>query len=194
MTLVNKDQLDILASLRESVNEDKLELEQDVERLKKQNKELAEKNRMQLEQVNGLLMEKMTLQAEGISHREKMLLQRDIKDLRFVHILTAVHGILLTRCSNELNSALPGNVPEEFKRRWLVLHEDSIAQKETIKTLDEKLAKAKQVGSSSSLTAESGSHTCFQRFSSSRISSLRRPTQTASLQHRYVIVYYPPNP
>ena len=73
VTLVNKDQLDILASLRDSVNEDKIGLEADVERLSKQNKELAEKNRMQLEQVNALLLEKVTLQSEGIGHREKML-------------------------------------------------------------------------------------------------------------------------
>lgn len=40
---------------------------------------------------------------------------------------------------------LPGNVPEEFRQRWLSLHEDSIAQKETIKSLNEKLVKAKQL-------------------------------------------------
>ena len=73
MTLVNKDQLDILASLRDSVNEDKIGLEAEVERLSKQNRELGEKNRMQLEQVNALLLEKVTLQSEGIGHREKML-------------------------------------------------------------------------------------------------------------------------
>lgn len=73
MTLVNKDQLDILATLRESVNEDKAGLEADIERLKKMNKELGDKNRMQLEQVNVLLLEKVNLQSEGIGHREKML-------------------------------------------------------------------------------------------------------------------------
>lgn len=73
MTLVNKDQVDILASLRDSVNEDKIGLEADLERLRKQNRELGEKNRMQLEQVNALLLEKVTLQSEGIGHREKML-------------------------------------------------------------------------------------------------------------------------
>lgn len=76
MTLVNKDQLDILASLRDSVNEDKAGLEADVDRLKKQIKELSEKSRMQLEQINGLLLEKVNLQTEGIGHREK-LLQRE---------------------------------------------------------------------------------------------------------------------
>lgn len=73
VTLVNKDQLDILASLRESVNEDKVDLEKDVERLKKQNKELTEKSHMQLEQVNALLLEKVNLQSDGIGQREKML-------------------------------------------------------------------------------------------------------------------------
>jgi protein HOOK3 len=73
VNLVNKDQLDILATLRESVNEDKLGLEADVEKLKNQIKELNDKNRMQLEQVNGLLMEKVNLQSDGIGHREKML-------------------------------------------------------------------------------------------------------------------------
>jgi len=82
VTLVNKDQLDILANLRESVNEDKASLEVDIDRLKKQNKELSEKNRMQLEQVNGLLLEKVNLQSEGIGHREK-LLQRE-RDLGYV--------------------------------------------------------------------------------------------------------------
>lgn len=70
---MNKDQLDILATLRESVNEDKAGLEADVEHLKRLNKELNDKNRMQLEQVNALLLEKMSLQSEGIGHREKML-------------------------------------------------------------------------------------------------------------------------
>jgi protein HOOK3 len=79
VTLVSKDQLDILATLRESVNEDKAGLEADVDKLRKQNKELSDKNRMQLEQVNALLLEKVNLQSEGISQREKMLLrERDI--------------------------------------------------------------------------------------------------------------------
>lgn len=85
VNLVNKDQLDILATLRESVNEDKVGLEADVERLKQQNKELGDKNRMQLEQVNALLLEKVNLQSEGIGHREKML-QRE-RDFGYVQQL-----------------------------------------------------------------------------------------------------------
>jgi protein HOOK3 len=76
VNLVNKDQLDILANLRESVNEDKACLEADVKHFKDQVKELNEKNRMQLEQVNALLLEKVGLQSEGIGLRERML-QRD---------------------------------------------------------------------------------------------------------------------
>jgi protein HOOK3 len=76
VNLVNKDQLDILANLRESVNEDKAGLEADVKHFKDQVKELNEKNRMQLEQVNALLLEKVGLQSEGIGLRERML-QRD---------------------------------------------------------------------------------------------------------------------
>lgn len=73
VVLVNKDQVDILASLRESVNDDKVALEEEVTRLQQQLKEAAEKNKMQLEQINGLLLEKVNLQSEGIGQREKML-------------------------------------------------------------------------------------------------------------------------
>ena len=73
MTLVNRDQLDILKTLRESVNDDKAELEAEVDRLRTQIKELADKNKMQLEQINGLLLEKVNLQSEGIDQRDRML-------------------------------------------------------------------------------------------------------------------------
>ncbi|KIK63774.1 hypothetical protein GYMLUDRAFT_57431 [Collybiopsis luxurians FD-317 M1] len=124
LTLVNKDQLDILASLRESVNEDKAGLEADIERLQRQNKELAEKNRMQLEQVNALLLEKVNLQSEGIGQREKMLQrERDFGDLR---------------------ASLSGkDLPEDIKQRLLALHEDNVNLKESLKTTSEKLTKAK---------------------------------------------------
>lgn len=71
--LVNKDQLDILASLRASVNKDKEGLEKTVERLRKSLKESSDKNKMQLEQINGLLMEKVNMQSDSIGQREKML-------------------------------------------------------------------------------------------------------------------------
>lgn len=73
MNLVNKDQLEILSTLRESVNEDKAGLESDMTKLQNQMKELSDKNKMQLEQINGLLLEKITLQSEGIGQRERLL-------------------------------------------------------------------------------------------------------------------------
>jgi protein HOOK3 len=73
VNLVNKDQLDILSSLRESLNEDKAGMEADMSRLKNQIRELSDKNKMQLEQVNALLLEKVNLQNDGIGQREKML-------------------------------------------------------------------------------------------------------------------------
>ena len=73
MNLVHKDQLEILATLRESVNEDKAALESEVQQLHSQIRDLSDKNKMQLEQINGLLLEKITLQSDGIGQREKML-------------------------------------------------------------------------------------------------------------------------
>ncbi|KIO13170.1 hypothetical protein M404DRAFT_12217 [Pisolithus tinctorius Marx 270] len=125
LNLVNKDQVDILASLRESVNEDKAALEAEAERLRKQIKELGEKNRLQLEQVNTLLLEKVNLQSEGIGQREKML-QRE-------------------RAFMDLRASISGrDVPEDVKARLLALHEDNQNVKEQLKTTQEKLAKAKQ--------------------------------------------------
>lgn len=82
VALVNKDQLEILATLRETVNEDKVALEAETERLRNQVKELTDKNRMQLEHVNTLLLEKVNLQSEGIGQRERML-QRE-RDFGYV--------------------------------------------------------------------------------------------------------------
>ena len=76
---MHKDQLEILATLRESVNEDKAGLEAEVQRLIEQIRELGEKNKMQLEQINGLLLEKVNLQSEGLDQRDRMLQrERDI--------------------------------------------------------------------------------------------------------------------
>lgn len=87
VALVNRDQLDILASLRESVNDDKVALEQELARLEQQLREATEKNKMQLEQINNLLLEKVNLQSEGIGQREKMLQrERDFGCVSTYHI------------------------------------------------------------------------------------------------------------
>ncbi|KAI0713274.1 HOOK-domain-containing protein [Earliella scabrosa] len=124
LTLVNRDQLDILKTLRESVNEDKAELEAEVDRLRNQIKELSDKNKMQLEQINGLLLEKVNLQSEGIDQRDRML-QRE-------------------RAIGDLRASLSGkDVPEDIKQRMLALHEENVSLKEQYKTAQEKLVKAK---------------------------------------------------
>lgn len=81
MTLVNKDQLDILASLRESVNEDKAEMGADLKKIKNQLKEANDKSKMQLEQINFLLLEKVNLQGDSIDVRERMLARE--RDFRY---------------------------------------------------------------------------------------------------------------
>ncbi|ETW85647.1 hypothetical protein HETIRDRAFT_379686 [Heterobasidion irregulare TC 32-1] len=123
LNLVNKDQLEILASLRESVNEDKTGLEAELDRMRKQLKEAAEKNKMQLEQINGLLFEKVNLQSDGIGQREKML-QRE-------------------RDFGELRAAMGKDVPEDVKSRVLSQHEDNVQLREQLKTTQEKLVKAR---------------------------------------------------
>lgn len=139
---MNKDQLDILATLRESVNEDKAGLEADVERLKRLNKELNDKTRMQLEQVNALLLEKMSLQSEGIGHREKML-QRE-RD--FGHVFEQLSKTWHLTSPSDLRVSISGkDLPEDVKSRLLAMHEENVALKESTKTLQEKLNKAKQV-------------------------------------------------
>ncbi|QRV74918.1 hypothetical protein RhiJN_02933 [Ceratobasidium sp. AG-Ba] len=124
LNLVNKDQLEILATLRESVNEDKAGMESDISRLREQITELKDKNKMQLEQVNTLLMEKVSLQNEGIGQRER-LLERE-------------------RHFGDLRASMGGkDLPEEAKARFLALHEDNVQLKEQLKTAQEKLQKAR---------------------------------------------------
>ncbi|THH31768.1 hypothetical protein EUX98_g2425 [Antrodiella citrinella] len=123
LNLVNKDQLEILATLRESVNEDKAGLETEVQRLLDQIKDLSDKNKMQLEQVNGLLLEKVNMQSDGLDQRDRMLQrERDIGDLR---------------------ASLSGKDPEDIKARMLKLHEEHIMLQETHKTTQDKLTKAR---------------------------------------------------
>ena len=146
MVLVNKDQVDILASLRESVNEDKVALEEDVVRLQQQVKEAAEKNKMQLEQINSLLFEKVNLQSEGINQREKMLQrERDFGCVSTVHVRWFSRSIEL-RPFSELRLSMSGKgVPEDVKTRVLGMHEDNVQLREQLKTVQDKLTKARTV-------------------------------------------------
>jgi len=124
LNLVNKDQLDILASLRESVNEDKVGLEADIGRLKTQLKEAQDKNKMQLEQVNALLLEKVNFQGESIDVRERMLArERDFSSMR-----RTISG---------------KDLPEDAKSELIALHEEVGVLKEQNKDIQDKLNKAK---------------------------------------------------
>jgi protein HOOK3 len=80
VNLVNKDQVDILASLRASVGVEKEALTKQVDAIQAQLKEAELKNQMQLSQINTLLMDKATLQTDSIEQRERAL-QRE-KDVR----------------------------------------------------------------------------------------------------------------
>jgi protein HOOK3 len=144
VNLVNKDQLEILATLRESVDQDKTSLEQDTERLRNQIKDLNDKNRMQLEQVNALLLEKVSLQSDGIGQREKMLQrERDFGQAIFFYwSLRFWHSVF----SSDLRATFSGkNIPEDIKSRLLALHEENVNLKEQNKTAQEKLVKARAV-------------------------------------------------
>lgn len=73
VTLVGKDQLDILKLLRESVSTEKIALKEELNRLKTSLQAAEDSMQMQLSQVNTLLMEKVSLQSDGIDQRDKML-------------------------------------------------------------------------------------------------------------------------
>ena len=142
--MVNRDQLEILASLRESVNEDKVALERDMEKLQTQIKELSEKNKMQLEQINALLLEKVSLQSESIGQRERML-ERE-KNFRHVQFNRPPSGMSAHDKISDLKASINGkDIPEEVKGRLLSLHEENIQVKEQLKTTQEKLSKARVV-------------------------------------------------
>ncbi|KAG8768744.1 hypothetical protein FRC16_006926, partial [Serendipita sp. 398] len=85
LNLVNKDQVEILHSLRETLNQDKEGLEKEISSLRGQVSDLSEKNKMHLEQVNSLLLDKVSMQSEGLGQRERMLeRERQLGDLRMV--------------------------------------------------------------------------------------------------------------
>ncbi|GAA5963914.1 hypothetical protein JCM21900_001145 [Sporobolomyces salmonicolor] len=73
LNLVNKDQVEVLRSLRASVSVEKDALSEEVDRLKSSLNQAEAKAKLQIDQVNKLLLEKISLQGDGISQREKML-------------------------------------------------------------------------------------------------------------------------
>ena len=73
MNLVNKDQLEILHSLRASVSVEKDAVSSELDQVKGSLKLAEDRAKAHREEVNKLLMEKIELQGEGINQREKML-------------------------------------------------------------------------------------------------------------------------
>ena len=144
VTLVNKDQLDILASLRESVNEDKAELEADLKKIKDQLKDANDKNRMQIEQINSLLLEKVNLQGDSIDVREKMLARE--RDFRYVRNACFYDGSDSDCRFSDLKRVIAGkDLPEDVKTQLVGLHEEVGMLKEQYKESQDKLSKAKAV-------------------------------------------------
>lgn len=73
VNLVNKDQLEILCSLRASVSVEKDAISTELDKVKGSLKLAEDRAKAHREEVNKLLMEKIELQGEGINQREKML-------------------------------------------------------------------------------------------------------------------------
>lgn len=125
VNLVNKDQLDVLHSLRESVAVEKSGLESEVARLQSDLTSLRDRTSMQASQIQSLLMQKVDLQADGIDQREKALEQeRDMGALR---------------------ASLKGKgLPEEDQKRFEALQARLEAMEKTEKETEKKLAMAKE--------------------------------------------------
>ena len=123
---MNKDQVEILASLRASVRVEKEALTKQVNAVKAQLSEAELKNRMQLSQINTLLTEKSNLQTDSIEQRERALQrEKDVGDLR-----------ASTGSSRALGEA-------EQARLASLVEANEVQQAEVVK-LREKLAKAKK--------------------------------------------------
>jgi len=73
VNLVNKDQVDILASLRASVSVEKEALTSQLGSIQAQLTEAELKHKMQISQINALLMDKASLQTDSIEQREKAI-------------------------------------------------------------------------------------------------------------------------
>lgn len=124
LALVNKDQVDILHSLRASMEADKDELEAHVKKLKAELGSMGEQNRMYMAQVNSLLMEKVDLQAEGIGQRDEALKRE--------------------RALGDLRTRLQGKgLPKEVEELVASLQTEALNSTRDLKALQERFSKAK---------------------------------------------------
>lgn len=92
--LVNKDQVDMLASLRASVSQENQGLTLETRRLEEQLVAAAETSRAQDRTINKLLLDKIDLQSDSIGQRERML-ERE-RHMSYVPV------VMLAYCSSTL--------------------------------------------------------------------------------------------
>ncbi|WWC93739.1 hypothetical protein V866_000575 [Kwoniella sp. B9012] len=122
--LVDKDQKAILISLRETVKEDTTKLENEISVLKEQVHALKEKDHQHLEDIKRLLLEKVDLQSAGIENKERELeKEKEFGDLRA--------------------SLASKGLPQEIQQQLLSLLSQNSDLSSQVKSLDEKLQKAK---------------------------------------------------
>ncbi|KAL9935519.1 hypothetical protein V8E36_005867 [Tilletia maclaganii] len=157
LTLVNKDQIDILRTLRASVEVEKQDLDKTVTRLREELKTAEDRNAMFMQQVNSLLMEKVDLQSEGITQREEALRrERNLGELR-----SSLAGKALPKEAEDFIAQLQINqqatdkqlksVQDKFnKAKAFIKQQDRIIKDKERGggggLSDEQLAKAKQLG------------------------------------------------
>jgi protein HOOK3 len=137
--LVNKDQLDIIASLRASVSEEKNSLAAEVEELKASIKAAEEKAKLQASQINKLLLDKIDLQSDSIAQRERML--QGEQTAACVPFL-GVHCISCRNSSLRKDWSNPA-LKELNQKRLADLEQDLKTRSEEILVLQSKLDKAR---------------------------------------------------
>ncbi|WRT68359.1 uncharacterized protein IL334_005335 [Kwoniella shivajii] len=176
--LVNKDQREILASLRETVKADTIQLEEGISVLKEQVQACKEKDHQHLEDIQQLLLEKVDLQSARIATKEKELGKE--KDFGGLRASLASQGL-----------------PQEAQLQVLSLLAQNSDLAAHVKTLDEKLHKAKsfikqqdQLFREDHANMESGNLHEAAKSYQSRILTLkedllRAKQNTAALENRY---------
>nr|XP_019044643.1 hypothetical protein I302_06556 [Kwoniella bestiolae CBS 10118]OCF23573.1 hypothetical protein I302_06556 [Kwoniella bestiolae CBS 10118] len=160
--LVDKDQKAMLTSLRETVKEDTIILEDEVISLKEQVTALKEKDNQHLEDIKRLLLEKVDLQSAGIENKERELeKEKEFGDLRA--------------------SLAAKGLPQETQQQLLSLLSQNSDLTSQVKSLDEKLQKAKM---------ESGNFAEASKSYQLQISTLKEDLlkarqNAAALENRY---------
>ncbi|KIR51621.1 hypothetical protein I315_05844 [Cryptococcus gattii Ru294] len=119
LSLVGKDQSDIIAFLREGIEKDASNLGKEVTELKEQIEALREKDRQNLEEIKILLKDKVNLQTVSIDQREKALEKEEFGELK--------------------TSMSASGVSAEAQQKLLGLHERNIKLSAEVKDLQDKL-------------------------------------------------------